>query len=103
MDMRTYCKRVFSMFGGPEQRVSVRFTNDMLDTAVDRFGTGGEVFYRPDDDRHFVVNANVEVSNKFYGWISGLRKNVKIVSPPEVVEGFQNFLKDIQMRYHCEE
>ena len=103
MDMRTYCKRVFSMFGGPEQRVSIRFTNNMLDTAVDRFGTGEEVFYRPDDDSHFVVNVNVEVSNQFYGWICGLRKNAKLVSPPEVVEGFRNFLKDIQERYQDDE
>lgn len=103
VDMRTYCKRVFSMFSGQEQRVSIRFTNDMLDTVVDRFGAGGEVFYRPDDKTHFIVNADVEISNQFYGWICGFRKRAKIVSPPEVVEGFQNFLKDIQERYQCEE
>ena len=50
-----------------------------------------------------VVNVNVEVSNQFYGWICGLRKNAKLVSPPEVVEGFRIFLKEIQERYQDDE
>lgn len=39
IDMHTYTQRVFSMFGGEQKRVRIRFTNDMLDTVIDRFGT----------------------------------------------------------------
>ncbi len=102
IDMRTYSQQHFGMFSGETKRVSLRFVNGLLDTAVDRFGTGAEVFYRPDDDKHFIVTADVAISNQFYGWISGFRKAAKIVGPPEVIEDFHNFLDDIYGRYKSE-
>lgn len=98
-EMKEYAKRVFSMFGGETKKVIIRFTNDMLDTAVDRFGTGRDVEYRKADKSHFTVAAAVSVSNTFFSWICGFRKKAVIISPPEVVEDFKNFLKDIQNKY----
>ena len=102
IDLKTYTQRVFSMFGGEKKRVSLRFINPLLDTVVERFGTGADVFYRPDDDTHFVVSADVEISDQFYGWLCGFRKKAKIVSPPDVAADFQKFLDDIQGRYETE-
>ena len=102
INMRTYTQRVFSMFGGEDQVVSIRFTNDLLDTAVERFGNGEEVFYRPDDKGHFVVSAHVEISKQFYAWICGFHTKAKILNPPEVVEGMKNFLHEISNRYESE-
>ncbi|MGM9584276.1 MAG: helix-turn-helix transcriptional regulator [Faecousia sp.] len=102
IDMRTYTQRVFSMYGGEQKRVSMRFINPLLDTVIERFGTGAEVFYRPDDDTHFIVTADVEISDQFYSWICGFRKKALIVSPPDVVADFQKFLGDIQGRYQSE-
>ena len=98
VDLRTYTKRVFSMFGGEEKRVQIRFTNDLLDTVIDRFGAN-DAFYTPTDDNHFTVSAEVEVSNMFYSWVCSFRKKATIVGPPEVVEGFLCYLSDIQGRY----
>ncbi len=98
VDVRTYTKRVFSMYGGEEKKVQIRFTNDLLDTVIDRFGAD-DVFYTPTDDKHFTVSAVVEVSNMFYSWVCSFRKKATIVGPPEVVDGFQQFLSDIQGRY----
>jgi hypothetical protein len=69
---------------------------------VDRFGTSRDVFYRPDDDRHFVVSADIAISDQFYGWLCGFRKMAQIISPPDVVEDFQRFLQDISGRYETE-
>lgn len=102
IDLKTYTQRVFSMFGGEKKRVSLWFINPLLDTVVERFGTGTDVFYRPDDDTHFVVSADVEISDQFYGWLCGFRKKAKIVSPPDVAADFQKFLDDIQGRYETE-
>ena len=102
IDMRTYTQRVFSMFGGEDKFVSIRFTNDLLDTAVERFGNGEEVFYRPDDKGHFVVSAQVEVSKQFYAWVCGFYNKAKIINPPEVVEGMKEFLHGIADRYESE-
>ena len=102
INIRTYTQRVFSMFGGEQKRVSLRFSNVLLDAVVERFGTGAEVFYRPDGDSHFVVSTDVEISDQFYGWLCGYRKLVQIVSPPDVIADFQKFLDDIHGEYQSE-
>ena len=85
-----------------KKRVSIRFTNDMIDTVVDRFGSGtdgNQVFYRPDGKTHFVLSADIEISNQFFSWVCGFRKKATIISPPEVIEDFMKFLDDIVTRY----
>ncbi|MBQ7758265.1 helix-turn-helix transcriptional regulator, partial [Anaerotignum sp.] len=99
IDIDSYNQRVFSMFGGEQKRVTMRFTNRLLDAVVEKLGNGANTYYRPSDDWHFVVTADIEISDQFYGWICGLYKNVTITDPPEVVEGFKNFLEDISSRY----
>ena len=102
MDMQSYCLQHFGMFSGDQKRVQLRFTNNLLDTMVDRFGTGADVFYSPDGDRHFIVTTEIAVSNQFFGWLCSFRKMAKIVSPPDVVADFQKFLSDISGRYELE-
>lgn len=99
INMETYTQQHFGMFSGEKKRVSLRFTSNLLDTMVDRFGTGADVSYYADGDRYFVVNAEIAISDQFFGWLCGFRKMAKIVSPPSVVEDFQNFLDDIYGRY----
>lgn len=99
IDLANYTKRVFSMFGGEEKRVKMRFINPLLDTVIERFGTGSDVFYMPDGDSHFIVIASVQISDQFYAWISGFRKKAVIQSPAEVIDGMKSFLNDIADRY----
>lgn len=99
IDIETYTRRVFSMYGGQQKRVSICFDNPLLDTAIERFGITSDVFYRPDGEQHFVVTADVEISDQFFSWVCGFRKRAKIINPPDVVEGMQKFLKDISDRY----
>ena len=101
-DMKTYTRRVFGMFGGEKERVLIRFTNDMIDTVVDRFGPGTNdagVYYRPDGKTHFVLSADIEISNQFFAWICGCRRKATIIGPPQVIESFQSFLSDITYKY----
>ena len=102
INMETYTQQHFGMFSGEKKRVSLRFTINLLDAIVDRFGTGADVFYRPDGDRHFVVSTDIAISDQFFGWIAGFRKMAQIVSPPDVVADFQGFLSDISERYESE-
>lgn len=102
INMETYTQQHFGMFSGEKKRVSLRFTNNLLDTIVDRFGTGADVFYRPDDERHFVVSTDIAISDQFYGWLAEFRKMAQIISPPDVVADFQKFLSDITQRYETE-
>ena len=103
LDVESYIRRVFSMFGGKQKRVSICFINPLLDTAIERFGTGPDVFYRQEDERHFVVSADVEVSDQFFAWVCGFGKRATIISPSDVVEGMRKFLEDIAARYQVAE
>lgn len=102
IDMNTYTQRVFSMFNGEQKRVMIRFTIDRLDTVIDRLGIGNGTTYMADDPSHFVVAADIEVSDQFYSWICGFRKKATILSPVEAVEGMKKFLEDISKRYETE-
>ena len=102
IDIESYTRRVFSMFGGEQKRVSIRFIMPLLDTAIERFGTAPDVFYRQDDERHFVVTADVEISNQFFAWVCGFGKRAKIINPPDVVGNMQKFLADISGMYQSE-
>ena len=98
IDLKNYTQRVFSMYGGVEKRVTLRFINLLLDTAIDRFGKK-DVQYFKSDEKHFTVSAKVEVSNQFFGWLLGFGKGVKVISPPEVKEEFAAYIDKIRDMY----
>lgn len=98
IDMKTYTQRVFSMFGGEQERVTIRFINPLLDTVVDRFGTK-DVQYIKVDDSHFGVTTQVEISDQFFAWICGFGKRTKIIAPESVVQKHKDFLDKIRDLY----
>ena len=98
IDLRTYTQRVFSMYGGEERLVQIRFINPLLDAVVDRFGTK-DVQYSKADDSHFCVSAKVEISDQFFAWVCGFGKRAKIISPPDVLEDMKMFLCHIYDMY----
>lgn len=99
IDLKNYTRKVFSMYGGTEERVKIRFINPLLDTVIERFGTNSDVFYMPKDKNHFCVVANVEISDQFFGWICGFGKRAKIESPSNVVEQMKTYISNIKNLY----
>jgi predicted DNA-binding transcriptional regulator YafY len=102
MDMQTYCQQHFGMFAGEKQSITIRFTNNLLDTVIDRFGNEANVFYSKTDDGHFSVTTDIALSYQFYGWLCGFWKQAVITSPPEAVEGFRKYLAEINSKYETE-
>ena len=98
VNMSNYTQRVFSMFGGQRERVTIRFIDQKLDTVVDQFGIAG-VKYEKIDDTHFTVQTEVEISDMFYAWIAGFGRRAKIINPPHVVEGMHEFAKKVFEMY----
>ena len=98
IDLKTYTQRVFSMYGGEKKRVTLRFINPLLDTAIERFGTK-DVIYSKVDDTHFSVTAQVEISNQFFGWILGFGNRVKLLAPDDVTDQFRAYLDKVRGMY----
>ena len=98
IDLTSYTQRVFSMYSGKQESVTIRFINPLLDTVIDRFGTSGVKYYKA-DDKHFNVVVNVEISNQFFGWICGLGNKAKIIDPLKVKEQFAEYIEKIKKLY----
>lgn len=92
--------RVFSMYSGKVQRVKLRFSNHLANVVIDRFGK--DITMVPDEEKHFTIHTDIEVSPQFYGWLCGLGRGVRVVSPPEVVEEMGNYVKKIAEMYETD-
>lgn len=101
-DIENYTHRVFSMYGGEEMDIKLRFENRLLDTVIEQFGTGLDVFYGYDDEKHFIIRTKIEVSSQFYSWLCRFGTQVKIISPQKAVEGYTEYLKEIANSYKVE-
>ena len=100
INLEDYSLSHFGMFEGVREHVTLRITNNLLDTVIDRFGTNA--VYNKVDAKHFSVTAAVAISPQFYGWLSGFGNKVKILSPSHVAEGYIAHLEKIKSLYDYE-
>ena len=70
----------------------------LLDAIVERFGKKGVSYSKLDDD-FVMVMATVEVSDPFFGWLTGFGRRVKLLSPDNVVERYKAYLDKIRNMY----
>lgn len=96
-NMVSYCKKLFGMFNGEEQTVTLRCHNDKAGIIIDRFGQ--EVNLRKIDEEHFLVNIKIAVSSQFLGWVMALGDQVTITAPEEVVERMRMEIKRLAGQY----
>ena len=92
--------KLFSMYGGAEERITLRFSNHLTGVVIDRFGK--DIVMRPDGKNHFTIIVSVEVSNQFFGWLCGLGKAVRLVSPAHIAEQLKDYVKGIAGMYEAD-
>lgn len=96
-DMAVYSNKVFGMFGGDEETVSLCCHNSMAGVIIDRFGE--DITMIKKDEEHFTVRINVMLSPQFYAWVFSLENKVKITGPDNVIEDMKNKLSDTLKGY----
>jgi predicted DNA-binding transcriptional regulator YafY len=89
--------KVFSMFSGREERIELRFSNNLVGVVLDHFGMDIDLI--PDGDSHFIALVDVEVSPQFFGWLCGLGRGVRILHPYYVVNEMRGFIGSISRMY----
>ena len=100
IDLKTYTQRTFSMFGGQDTVVTLRFENYLLDAVVERFGSDQiRAQYVRVDDKHFSVTTHVEISDQFFGWVLGFGDKVKITGSDAAVGLFKAYIDKIRTLY----
>lgn len=93
IDLAAYTNRTFGMYGGEEETVTMQFPNRLIGVVMDRFGKEADI--RPMEKETFRVRTKVAVSGQFFGWLAGIGKDAKIVSPIEVRDQYKCWLQDI--------
>ena len=82
-DVSAYFTQEFSMLNGEECKVRLLCENLLMNSIIDRFGE--DVATQVVDDNHFSVEAAVDLSSNFYGWVFASAGKMRIVEPQEAV------------------
>lgn len=90
-DVRDYTDKIFKMYGGPEERVTLRCDPEILNQVLDRFGTGVEI--KP-GRKHFTVTVPVSLSTTFYAWVFQYVGKMHIIAPEHVREMYAAHLEE---------
>lgn len=99
INIENYTKQVFSMFGGDTKRVEMKFSLNLLDSVIERFGTGSKTLYEKDNDYFFKVSTPVAISDQFYSWICSFKRKAEIIAPEDVRKDFIKYLNEILNKY----
>ncbi|MCR4674246.1 MAG: WYL domain-containing protein [Lachnospiraceae bacterium] len=91
LDMTSYTDRVFGMFAGKEETVTLIAKNYLVGVVLDRFGT--DIPLRKEDKDHFRCRVKVALSGQFYGWVFSFGGEMKIAAPEYVVEAYRGELE----------
>lgn len=90
-DVRDYTDKVFRMYEGIEEDVTLRCSMEILDQVIDRFGDQIEV--KP-GKKHFTVTVPVSLSTTFYAWVFQYVGKMSIVCPEYVREAYAGYLEE---------
>ncbi len=92
-DVAAYSNRVFGMYGGETEHVTISFPEKLIGVFIDRFGK--DIDIRKREEERLSIRINVVPSGQFYGFLCGLGREVKILSPETVKDGYCNYLKEV--------
>lgn len=94
-----YSRKIFGMYGGREELVTLEFREKLAGVVIDRFGTA-PVFHKTDFG--FKISLRVMISPTFYAWILGFGEDARILAPSDVREELLERLKMTTKHYILE-
>lgn len=80
-NLADYSRRIFGMYGGREELVTLEFRDKLAGVVIDRFGPDHSFIKT---DFGFRISLRVMISPTFYAWILGFGEDVRIISPATV-------------------
>lgn len=99
LNVESYTQRITNMYDKRDsERITIRCSNALLNPVIDRFGID-EAVYRKLDDHTFTASVIVDISEQFFGWILGFGDNMQIVSPPNVIDEFKEYIDTVRKLY----
>lgn len=96
-DMAMYSRKTFGMYGGEEERITLKCKHHLAGVIIDRFGMDTMFFNTTEDS--FEVNVKVAVSPMFLSWVMNFGSDMKVLSPVSVQEKIANQANEIIAQY----
>ena len=97
LDLAAYTRKMFGMYGGREEKVTLKCSNRLVGVMLDRFGT--EAILVPQSDESFHLTVPVAVSPQFLGWVCGFGGEVSVVSPAAVRQEMARLVQSLAQTY----
>ncbi|MCF0145928.1 MAG: WYL domain-containing protein [Eubacterium sp.] len=91
LDIAAYSKRLFGMFSGEPERVTLECEDHMAGVIIDRFGKDTMMIRR--NNGRFTASVDVIPSDQFLGWIIGMNGGIKVTGPETVVGKLKEMLQ----------
>ena len=86
LHLEDHSDKIFSMFDGPEEAVTLRCRPHLMNMIVDQFGTDLEISRK--DEKSLDVNVTVHLSPTFYGWLFQFAGEMTVIAPETVCEQY---------------
>jgi len=96
IDPGTYTRRVFGMYGGREELVTLECSDKLAGVIIDRFGKN-LLFERKDGS--FRTRIRITVSPNFFAWVAGFGKDMKIIAPSDVRDEYVSHIRSSLENY----
>lgn len=90
-------RSLYSMYGGEEETVQIQFDNSLINVVIDRFGE--RVICHQNSENTFYINADVQISPTFWGWLFQFGDKAKILGPSQVAVMAQEKIAELADMY----
>lgn len=90
--VQDYSDRIFSMYNGPQEEVTLRCRHSIMDQVIDKFGEQIKIENIQKDT--FDITVPVSISGTFYGWIFQFVGEMNIIEPGYVRDAYADYLQE---------
>ncbi len=91
-NIQDYTDKVFWMYDGNEEEVTLRCKRHLMDQVIDKFGEGVSV--KNVRRETFDITVPVHITGTFYAWVTQFIGEMTIIEPGHVRIAYADYLKD---------
>lgn len=97
-DAADYTAKVFNMFTGATQKITLRCDNDLLESMLDRFGE--DIPLKNDGTAHFQLKTKAAVSDGLVCWLLQFGEKIQVLEPQSLADCVKEKAEKIRKIYH---
>lgn len=92
-DVADYSSKLFNMFSGEEENITLSCSDCILDEIIEKFGD--DVPLKTDGNGRFKIRSTVEMSEGLVNWILQYGADIKVVQPKSLARAVQEKARQI--------